>query len=340
MEFTFERTDTPALERYEIALLLDRKKMKEHILIGTRSEIRRRLNGDKDAELFHDEERPLGTLLTEFEQDKEKAWNQYGTMPLWNALHTNRFEQPALEKTAREFLEARYKFGTPLEKYAAIRIWNGYCRARLPADRPKAADDYMADISGLKTLFLYTEKREALMKTKSRMIESKAFVKEDFCLDLWYPTGNPDFECAMGYHNLFPLVLYYQRRVAEWQLFFQKCSVCGKYFLAPSQRYSICSEVCRKMQAKKSKQEFDDRARSNQYDMIYKNVCQRWRNRINKAKRIGLAEDRMEEMNKAFLQFKQSALEQKKKVGSRKITLMEFQDWMDAQDAILNAFLE
>ena len=74
--------------------------------------------------------------------------------------------------------------------------------------------------------------------------------------------------------------------------------------------------------------------------MIYKNVCQRWRNRINKAKRIGLAEDRMEEMNKAFLQFKQSALEQKKKVGSRKITLMEFQDWMDAQDSILNGFLE
>ena len=120
MDFTFERTDTPALERYEIALLLDRKKMKEHILIGTRSEIRHRLNGNKDAELFHDEERPLGTLLTEFEEDKEKAWNQYGTMPLWNALHTNRFEQPALEKTAREFLEARYKFGTPLEKYAAM----------------------------------------------------------------------------------------------------------------------------------------------------------------------------------------------------------------------------
>ena len=181
MEFTFERTDTPALERYEIALLLDRKKMKEHILIGTRSEIRRRLNGDKDAELFHDEERPLGTLLTEFEQDKEKAWNQYGTMPLWNALHTNRFEQPALEKTAREFLEARYKFGTPLEKYAAIRIWNGYCRARLPADRPKAADNYMADISGLKALFLYTEKREILMKTKARMIESKAFGRCGCC---------------------------------------------------------------------------------------------------------------------------------------------------------------
>ena len=73
--------------------------------------------------------------------------------------------------------------------------------------------------------------------------------------------------------------------------------------------------------------------------MIYKNVCQRWRNRINKAKRIGLAEDRMDEMNKAFLQFKQSALEQKKKVGKKELTLVEFQDWLDAQDMILDRFL-
>ena len=44
-------------------------------------------------------------------------------------------------------------------------------------------------------------------------------------------------------------------------------------------------------------------------------------------------------MNKAFLQFKQSALEQKKKVGKKELTLMEFQDWLDAQDMILDGFL-
>ena len=340
MEFIFDRPDDPAQERYEIALLLDRKKLKERILIGIRAKIQRRLQGVKDAAVFLDVERELGTLLTEFTQDKEKAWNQYGTMPLWDALHTHRFAQPALEKTARDFLEAKYRYGTPMEKYAAIRIWDGYRRARIPKDRSDAAEKYMRDISGLKTLFLYTKKPEILMKSRNRLVESHSFEAEEFDLDIWYPLGRFDFECAMGYHSLVPLVLYYQKRIAEWQLCFQKCSVCGKYFLAPSQRYSICSEACRKIQAKKSKQEFDDRARSNQYDMIYKNVCQRWRNRINKAKRIGLAEERMAELNKAFTEFKQSALEQKKKVGSKKLTLMEFQDWLDAQDEILNSFLD
>lgn len=198
----------------------------------------------------------------------------------------------------------------------------------------------MRDISGLKTLFLYTKKLEILMKSRTRMVESHSFEAEELDLDIWYPMGRFDFECAMGYHSLVPLVLYYQKRIAEWQLCFQKCSVCGKYFLAPSQRYSICSEACRKIQAKKSKQEFDDRARSNQYDMIYKNVCQRWRNRINKAKRIGLAEERITELSNAFTKFKQAALEQKKKVGNKQLTLMEFQDWLDAQDEILNSFLE
>ena len=108
MEFIFDRPDDPAQERYEIALLLDRKKLKERILIGIRAKIQRRLQGVKDAAVFLDVERELGTLLTEFTQDKEKAWNQYGTMPLWDALHTHRFAQPALEKTARDFLEAKY----------------------------------------------------------------------------------------------------------------------------------------------------------------------------------------------------------------------------------------
>ena len=82
MEFIFDRPDDPAQERYEIALLLDRKKLKERILIGIRAKIQRRLQGVKDAAVFLDVERELGTLLTEFTQDKEKAWNQYGTMPL------------------------------------------------------------------------------------------------------------------------------------------------------------------------------------------------------------------------------------------------------------------
>ncbi|MEE1200099.1 MAG: hypothetical protein U0L09_05555, partial [Christensenellales bacterium] len=61
MEFIFDRPDDPAQERYEIALLLDRKKLKERILIGIRAKIQRRLQGVKDAAVFLDVERELGT---------------------------------------------------------------------------------------------------------------------------------------------------------------------------------------------------------------------------------------------------------------------------------------
>ena len=33
-----------------------------------------------------------------------------------------------------------------------------------------------------------------------------------------------------------------------------------------------------------NKSEFDERARENNYDLLNKNECQKWRNKINKAK--------------------------------------------------------
>ena len=64
----------------------------------------------------------------------------------------------------------------------------------------------------------------------------------------------------------------------EWGLCFRQCKVCGKYFLAKSQRYELCSDKCRKAQALQNKREFEGRARENNYDLFYKNECQNWRN--------------------------------------------------------------
>jgi len=63
----------------------------------------------------------------------------------------------------------------------------------------------------------------------------------------------------------------------------EKCPKC--IFLATSQRYELCSDKCRKGQALQNKREFDKRARENNYDLLYKNECQNWRNKINKAKK-------------------------------------------------------
>lgn len=89
-------------------------------------------------------------------------------------------------------------------------------------------------------------------------------------------------------------------RLNDWGLCFRQCKVCGKYFLAKSQRYELCSDKCRKAQALQNKREFDERARENNYDLLYKNECQNWRNKINKSKTANFPIERLEEMKNAF----------------------------------------
>lgn len=103
MDFEFVRHE-PVYDRMIFVLTLDRQKMKERILVGEEQEIRFRLQGDGEADVLCDVTRPLGSLLAEFEHDPDREWNLNGLSPLREALHTNRWSQPALEQKAGDFL--------------------------------------------------------------------------------------------------------------------------------------------------------------------------------------------------------------------------------------------
>ena len=77
MENQFVRHE-PCFERILFVLTLDKKKMKERILIGEEQQIRFRLNGSRHTEVLCDMTRPLGTFLINFEQDADGEWNLYG----------------------------------------------------------------------------------------------------------------------------------------------------------------------------------------------------------------------------------------------------------------------
>ncbi len=96
-----------------------------------------------------------------------------------------------------------------------------------------------------------------------------------------------------------------------------QCKVCGKYFLAKSQRYELCSDKYRKAQALQNKWEFDERARENNYGLFYKNECQNWRNKINKAKKTtGFPVNQLKKIQVTFADFKKEALQRKKAVSA------------------------
>ena len=53
----------------------------------------------------------------------------------------------------------------------------------------------------------------------------------------------------------------------------------------------------------------------NNYDLLYKNECQNWRNKINRVKNTaGFPADRLEKIQVAFSDFKKEALREKKAV--------------------------
>lgn len=339
MEFVWHE---PCHDRILFVLMLDREKMKERILIGDESQIRLRLAGTEETDVLFDETRPLGKLIVDFERDEQRGWNEFGLMPLYNALHTNRWQQPGLEQTSGSFLAEKYATGDPVRMYTAFRIWNEYLKARLPRERNAASERFLQKVSDL-TIAFHTDSPLDFDKNTGKAIRFDLtrrmwgrIPEQALRLDLWYPDRRDMTECVSAYHSFYPLLIYYMNRLSEWGLNFCKCKVCGRVFLAQSLRYELCSDKCRKQQALQNKREFDERARENNYDLLYKNECQNWRNKINKAKRTaGFPVGRLEEMQTAFETFKKEALQRKKAVKEKTASPKEFTDWLYQQNHVI-----
>ena len=338
----------PCGDRIVFAVILDRKKMKERIMAGEASQIFLGLNGNMDAELFCDVARPLGTFLIDFENDMQGDWNRFGIMPLYDALHVNRWKQPELERQAGDFLREKYATLDPVRQYAAVRVWNEYLKTREYRERDAASEQFVSQMGKLTAAFqspIFQNRDQILFDEdtgRARRFELSAdfFTQvsmEDSRIELWYlGGGNPQTECAAVYDSFYPMIAYYANRLADWGLKFCKCKVCGKIFLAESLRYELCSGKCRKAQALQNKREFDARARENNYDLLYKNECQSWRNKIKRAERTeGFPADRLLKMQEAFEAFKKAALQKKKLVKEHKMLPQEFMDWLYQQSSVI-----
>ena len=328
----------PCYDRVLLVLTLDKQKMKERILIGTEEDVRLRLENHIDTELICDVTRPLGTLLMEFEHDPDGAWNQHGLSPLRDALHTNRWKQPALEQTSANFLKEKFDTLDPLRQYVAFRIWNDYLLARKPTNREEACERFIRKMSRFTDAFIGNpplkydnEGRPLALNLSGRFFRNVPI--EDTRLELWYPDTKRTIECVAISRSLYPLVIYYLNRLRDWGLSFRKCKVCGRLFLANSLRYELCSEKCKKKQALQNKREFDERARENNYDLYYKNACQGWRNKINKVKKMdGFPPERLAEILSAFETFKKDALQRKNAVKKGTASINDFRSWLLQQD--------
>ena len=232
MEIGFERHD-PCRERVLFVLTLDRKKMKERIVSGIEYEVRSRLRGEQSADVLVDVTRPLGTFLAEFEHDPDGEWNRFGLAPLREALHSNRWKQPDLEKAAGDFLRKKFDSGDPLRMYVAYRIWDEYLRAREKRDRPAACDWFMDRAAHFTMAFLQRSPLQFDSDTgrpQPFSITSRVFgsvPSDDTRLDLWFPDNKRRTESVSAYNSLYPLITYYLNRLNDWGCAFESVKSAG-----------------------------------------------------------------------------------------------------------------
>ena len=246
-------------------------------------------------------------------------------MPLWNDLHTTRWKQPELERSAASYCTEMYHSGDSFAIYTAIRLWDGYLRAREPRDRNQAGELFKLDLMGLISPMEKYSPDELLDRSIADTIRK---TDDEVKMDVWYP-ARTELECVTAYRSFFPVIMYYHARLADWSLYFRTCKVCGRVFLAKSQKYTMCSDKFRQKMKTQAKRDFDARAIENEYDHIYKNEAQHWLHYIHRMEKDSdYPPERITEIRSAYEDFKKEAKKRKNAVKNGGSTVSKFQDWM------------
>lgn len=322
--------------RIVFALTLDKKRFTQRIVVGSESEVHRRLERG-EGKVYFDEVRPLGSLLLHMEADPERLWNMnamklnesYGKGVLFEGERWRATEQ------ASDFLRQKYGQEEPAAVFAAIRTWEEY----LGCYRQRHGPELFIDRTSLlyKSFFLYGQYRP--WQEESGQVLSGAVQPRESQVELWYPMKKRPFECVVAHASLQPVIFYYLHKIHEWGYVFGECKVCGQYFLARSRHYELCSDSCRKVQAVEAKRQFDERAKDDRLEQLHEAAYYYWYNRIRKLKRSGQTE-RLAEVEATFAEFRAEAIKHKAAVKKNEMKLSDFSSWLMEQQRVIDRLME
>lgn len=319
------------------ALSLDKKRQKEHIVFGVSTQVRSYLDGLSGASVLFHAERPLGTFLFEIESQSQADWNLHAHSLLAEALVSPVGRTEKVEK-AKKYLKDMLASGNAVCRFTACKSLSVYEYLQKPFDLTDKRSDYeyrAANISrAFKQVIWGGDKSISVAQSLKRVqktLETNGFAP-DTRAEIHYPSRTGQDEWIIVSDSLYPTILYYLSRLNDWKLCFCNCTNCKTVFVAPSKHYSLCSNACRQVQRRQNKRAFDERAQSNGYDIDYKNVTQRMRNRLSSLKKQpDVTTVELQKAQETFVSFRGSALERKKNVKTPE-DRKEFQNWLFAQE--------
>ena len=319
-----------------LALTLNKENKTERVLVGTESDIRIRLEGKDATCVWYDQERPMGTLLLEYDSQDREWWCGEVLAPYCDALRYPR-ERKKNECQGWGNLEEKLTSNNAISVFVACCTLSLYYSGK---NERKNAD--RADVFGQKMLTLVRHFRMKVLDEEDLCLEKmlellvkacgERMYRDETGLRLWYPWRECKQECAITEASLLPLVRYYLHRLDDWGLCFRSCEVCRKIFLAESEHYCLCSEACEKEQNRRNKRAYDARNKGNLVEQIYQQKRDRIRKIINQLKqREGVTEDSVNSVEMQYRVFRNEAKIRKGKTIT-KDAKDEFLAWLYDQE--------
>ena len=129
-----------------------------------------------------------------------------------------------------------------------------------------------------------------------------------------------------------PLIVHYLKCIyIDQNMFFRRCKVCNKLFVASHRNTTLCSEACQKEQQKENKKQFKEREKQNANAIAIEKsssaALAHWYYTIKKLKDNNTDELILQKIDLAFKDFKKELSAIKKQAKTGKITKEEFSRW-------------
>ncbi len=325
----------PMLKNPVIAINIDFKKKKEHLVIGDFNDVNNLVRGRKNIKIIFDKIRPLGSFLLDII-----------TEPDYFADVKVSFCEISKEKYAQNIsvCEGLFEADNPILKYLGLKLWEEYTqfiRADKEKDEAYPVLDRMEDMT---LPFRYNLMNEILMWQKHKSFNPLLDIPSDYyrypLRSIIIPSSKATKEYVVSDFTLLPLILYYLKTIYEQKKYFSYCKVCGKLFLAPDNNKTvICSKKCKDKQNKLNKQKFDAEHKGDYTASLHKNEYQYWYNRLAKAKRKN-NEKAVKEISKAFEKFSEFSTIKKKQVDDGLLTSYAYYDWCMNQRILIDEIME
>lgn len=325
-----EIPNIPMTKNIAIAVNLDLKKKKEHVIIGEFSSINRYIRGGEKNNIFYDKIRPIGSFLLDIVP--KTIYLSDVRVNLCDSVYQK-------SRVNISDIESLYTEKNPLYKYLALRLWQEYMIA---IDNAKNQDyDFFEKAEDLTLPFMLHLIDEVLQWQKITSLNPMINMSYEY---FKYPIQTllvlenmQTTEYAASDFSIFPIVVYYLKMIYEKNKYFSNCKVCGKLFLAPDVGKTVmCSEKCKKEQQKLNKQKYEEKAKELSYEQTYRNDSMYWRNRINKAKKLGANDNFIRKLEGKYSDFRKLSILIKKEVKLGERSHGEFATWLLLQRNVID----